>query len=495
MHPHLFSHRTVDDYDKQVRAAVEAVSSRIQAVRQPRTAAAPEQLQALVDGIDLDRPTGDTFAAIDEAASLYLEHAVWFHHPDYLAHLNCPVALPALAADAIASAVNTSVDTWDQSTSATLMEQKLITWTGARIGFDEQCDGIFTSGGTQSNLQAMLLARDECRRRSGLRSTAGFCILATDQTHFSVAKAAGILGLPDDAVRVVSTDRRGRMRPDALTDLISDLRAAGKSIMAVSATAGTTDRGVIDPLPELAAICTREGIWLHVDAAYGCGLLVSRQRRSWLDGIERADSVTVDYHKSFGQPVACSAVLVRRAETMQHAGWHADYLNPAESRHPNLVDKSLQTTRRFDAFKLWLTLRATGPDLLGDAFDQVIDLATGVAELIDDDPVLELLQEPTLSTVLFRYLPEDGSTGPRLLDAVNTRIREELFASGRVLIAKTRINGSSWLKLTLLNPETGIDGIASALELIKWTGRRLIGSGEFVDCSSDGADGTGIEAA
>ena len=140
--------------------------------------------------------------------------------------------------------------------------------------------------------------------------------------------------------------------------------------MAVVATAGTTDFGSIDPLPEIAELCARPGVWMHVDAAYGCGLLASRRHRDLLDGIERADSVTVDYHKSFFQPVSSSALLVRDGGTLRHATYHADYLNPrrmVEERIPNQVDKSLQTTRRFDALKLWLTLRVMGADAVGDA--------------------------------------------------------------------------------------------------------------------------------
>src|SRR5690606_15020480 len=169
---------------------------------------------------------------------------------------------------------------------------------------------------------------------------------------------------------------------------------AGLVPMAVVATAGTTDFGSIDPLSAIADACERRSVWLHVDAAYGCGLLVSRRRHGLLAGIGRADSVTVDYHKSFFQPVSSSAVLVRDASTLRHVTYYADYLNPARAAErgiPNQVDKSLQTTRRFDALKLWLTLRVLGADGLGELFDDVIDLATEVWRLLDRDPRFEVL--------------------------------------------------------------------------------------------------------
>ncbi|MGO4428706.1 aspartate aminotransferase family protein, partial [Streptomyces sp. MCAF7] len=174
----------------------------------------------------------------------------------------------------------------------------------------------------------------------------------------------------------------------------------GLVVMAVVATAGTTDFGSIDPLPEIADLCARAGAWLHVDAAYGCGLLVSPRRRHLLDGIERADSVTVDYHKSFFQPVSSSAVLVRDRTTLSHATYHADYLNPAHSAErliPNQVDKSLQTTRRFDALKLWLTLRVMGADAVGELFDEVVDRAAEAWRLLDADPRYEVVTRPQLS--------------------------------------------------------------------------------------------------
>src|SRR5690606_5726077 len=139
------------------------------------------------------------------------------------------------------------------------------------------------------------------------------------------------------------------------------------------------------------------GVWMHVDAAYGCGLLVSRRHRHLLDGVEQADSVTVDYHKSFLQPVSCSALLVRNHRHLGCVTYHADYLNPLDQRQegtPNLVDKSLQTTRRFDALKLWLTLRIMGPEALGKAFDQVIHLARQTYLLLLSDPDLEVIHQP-----------------------------------------------------------------------------------------------------
>lgn len=342
---------------------------------------------------------------------------MYFHHPRYLAHLNCPVVIPALLGEAVLSAVNSSLDTWDQSAGGTLIERRLVDWTAGRIGFGPAADGVFTSGGTQSNLQALLLAREEAYARivgggsdrpSRPEVLSRMRIVTSTAGHFSVQKAAKLLGLGADAVLTIATDAGRRMRTDDLAATLDRCRRDGQTVLAVVATAGTTDFGTIDPLDRIAEICTAAGVWLHVDAAYGCGLLVSPTRRHLLTGIERADSVTVDYHKSFFQPVSSSALVVADRRVLRHATWHADYLNPArmaERRIPNQVDKSLQTTRRFDALKLWLTLRIMGPDAIGALFDEVVDLAAAAWRLLADDPRFEVVTRSQLSTVVFRYLP------------------------------------------------------------------------------------------
>ncbi|OKH98548.1 pyridoxal-dependent decarboxylase [Streptomyces sp. CB02923] len=488
----LFNDSTTEHYRRSVAEGVDRIADKISGTERPFTGVTVDGLSPTVAGIDLEQPLHDPAAALDELEEVYLRDAVYFHHPRYLAHLNCPVVIPALVGEAVLSAVNSSLDTWDQSAGGTLIERRLIDWTARRIGLGERADGIFTSGGTQSNLQAMLLARDEACRTALARennpdeSIPGeepqgvatavrrtdilprLRIFASQVGHFSIEKAATLLGLGAEAVIAVPCGPDKRMRADALAAELARCEAEGLIPMAVVATAGTTDFGSIDPLPDVADLCARYGAWMHVDAAYGCGLLVSR-RRALLDGIERADSVTVDYHKSFFQPVSSSAVLVRDHATLRHVTYHADYLNPArmaERRIPNQVDKSIQTTRRFDALKLWLTLRTMGADGIGELFDEVVDRAADAWKILNDDPRFEVVVEPQLSTLVFRYLPYTDDRDPVLSDEVNLHAREALFASGDAIVAGTVVDGRHFLKFTLLNPETTLADIATVLDLI-----------------------------
>ncbi|MFV8186887.1 MULTISPECIES: lysine decarboxylase DesA [unclassified Streptomyces] len=473
MRSHLLNDTTAEQYRHSVTEGIERVAAQLAATKRPFTGVTVDALAPRIERIDLDRPLHDTTAVLDELEEVYLRDAVYFHHPRYLAHLNCPVVIPAVLGEAVLSAVNSSLDTWDQSAGGTLIERRLIDWTAARIGLGENADGVFTSGGTQSNLQALLLAREEAKTGtlSQLR------VFASEVSHFSVRKSAKLLGLGPDAVVPIPVDHDKRMQTVALARELERCTKEGLVPMAVVATAGTTDFGSIDPLPEIAELCARYGTWLHVDAAYGCGLLASLRHRDRIDGIERADSVTVDYHKSFFQPVSSSAVLVRDAATLRHATYHAEYLNPRRmvtERIPNQVDKSLQTTRRFDALKLWMTLRVMGADGIGELFDQVCDLASEGWRMLAADPRFDVVVRPSLSTLVFRYVPA-AVTGPDEIDRANLYARKALFASGDAVVAGTKVGGRHYLKFTLLNPETTTDDIAAVLDLIAGHAEQYLG--------------------
>lgn len=484
MRSHLLNGTTAELYRSSVTEGVERVASKLATTRRPFTGVTPDELAPTIAAVDLDQPLGDSSAALDELERVYLRDAVYFHHPRYLGHLNCPVVIPAVLGEAVLSAVNSSLDTWDQSAGGTLIERKLVDWTTGRIGLGPASDGVFTSGGTQSNLQAMLLAREEAKTDD----LAKLRVFSSECSHFSVQKSATLLGLGRDAVVSVPVDRDRRMQTVALAAELEKCRRAGLVPMAVVATAGTTDFGSIDPLPEIAALCDGYGAWMHVDAAYGCGLLASPTRRGLLEGVQHADSVTVDYHKSFFQPVSSSALLVRDSATLRHATYHADYLNPAPTvevgappvpeglrgRIPNQVDKSLQTTRRFDALKLWMTLRVMGADGVGQLFDEVCDLAAEGWRLLAGDPRYDVVVEPRLSTLVFRYVPEQV-TSPAEIDRANLYARKALFASGEAVVAGTKVDGRQYLKFTLLNPETTVADIAAVLGLIAGHAEQYLG--------------------
>ncbi len=483
---HLFHPVNIDEYLESIGAGADHLAATMAKVAGPSAGTTPDEAAGPVADIDLDVPTDGLADALDELSSVYLDEAIWFHEPTYAAHLNCPVVIPALLAELFVSSVNSSLDTFDQSVGGTQIERRLVDWTARRIGLPTsaepsqaqvgiRADGIFTSGGTQSNLQALLLARDTAVARHQVQPDR-LRVLVSSDGHFSVEKSARLLGLPPEAVVRVPCDDARRMRVGELEQAVQKCLQDDLVPMAVVATAGTTDFGAIDPLRRVAAVCERFGVWLHVDAAYGGGLLASRRRRHLLDGIELADSVTIDYHKTWFLPVSASAVIVRDGNTLRHVTHHADYLNPRETTDPNQVDKSLQTTRRFDALKLWMTLRIMGPDCIGDYFDAAIDLAQQVHEEMQAMPSIEVAVAPGLSTLVFRYRPPESPSED--VGRLNARIRSELYRRGNAMVAATKLDDSTWLKLTLLNPMAEVSDITGILAEICSIGAELLPAAE-----------------
>ncbi|GGL60398.1 pyridoxal phosphate-dependent decarboxylase family protein [Halocalculus aciditolerans] len=418
-------------------------------------------------------------AALDEVAEDVLAHTVNVSHPRTAAHLHTPPSVPGLAAETLVAATNQSLDSYDQSGAATVVEQRLVESLLDLYDLPESGDGVVTSGGTQSNFQALLLARDRHLaeafdhdvQKSGLPPAASdLRVLCSAEAHFTTEQSAHHLGLGHDAVVTVDTDENHRMDVDALDAAIDRLEADGKSVFAVVGTAGTTDFGAVDPLDAVAERAAAAGAWFHVDAAFG-GALALTEDADRLAGVERADSVSADFHKLFFQPISAGALLLGDAADFAHAARNDDYLNPADSALPNLVSKSTQTTRRFDALKPYLAFRALGRDGLGGLVDAVRQTANRAATLLDAADDFTLLAEPSINTVLFRYDP--GALSDDALDELNTATREALFRDGRAVLARTEVGGVEALKLTLMNPRTTLDDVADVLDLVREVGRDI----------------------
>ena len=438
----------------------------------------PQALGARLKAIEVlpESGVGDTQALAD-AAQMVLASSLQVHHPLCIAHLHCPTTLSSQGAEVLLNAANQSMDSWDQSPAATVLEQHMLSWLRHRLGYGSEDAGVFTSGGTQSNLMGLLLARDRAVakywkrsvREQGLPSDAvRLKVVCSEKAHFSVRQALYLLGLGGDACVSVATDSHDRIDTRALEATLGQLTADGQIVFAIVATAGTTDAGAIDPLPALADCAARYDTWLHVDAAWGGALLLSGKYRDRLNGIERADSVTLDFHKHFFQPISCSAFLLKDGSHFNLMREHADYLNPAEDEAlgiPNLVERSLQTTRRFDALKLWASLRSIGARRFGHLVDAGIDLASEVAKAIENDPAFELIHPPQLASVLFRLRAPHLDELER--DSLHQSVAYRLLNEGIANLGVTRRDGRTALKMTLLNPATEMSHIVDLMRHLK----------------------------
>jgi L-2,4-diaminobutyrate decarboxylase len=460
---------------KTVQALLDALPT------QPYSGKSPAELDALLGGNvlpQLGSPIDDVLGKMQTI----MTHSVALTHPNTIAHLHSPPLITSLAAEVVISALNQSMDSFDQAPAATMLELAVTRWLCEEAGLPSGSDAIFTAGGTQSNFMALLLARDSCInshwswqvQRQGLPADASrLRFLCSEVAHFTVEKSAYQLGLGTAAVIRVPVDESFRMRPDALQESLAQLQEKGLIPAAVVATAGTTDFGSIDPLAEISALAKQAGAWLHVDAAYGSALLLSDRHREKLRGLERADSISMDFHKEFWQCISCAALLVRDEGQLRHLRIHADYLNPEsdeEAGIPNLVSKSLSTTRRFDALKLWFSFQVLGREKFGQMVDHTIDLAAHAARFIQQSPELELLVEPEYGCVVFRYRPSASETDG---DRLNVTLRQRLLERGAAVIGHTRVRGHQCLKLTCMNPNTSEAEIDSLLCLIISQGRAL----------------------
>lgn len=435
------------------------------------------QLQVTDQGLGLS-------AAIEHAVADYLQHSLAVHHPYCVAHLHCPTLVVSQVAELLMNASNQSLDSWDQSPSASVMEVKLIAWLRTRLGYPSGDAGVFTSGGTQSNLMGLLLARDRVvqqvwRQRVQTHGLPAdhqrIKVICSANAHFSVQKNMALLGLGFSSVVSVPVNINGQMQISALSQIVAQLQQDGAVIAAIVATAGTTDSGAIDALLEIAEIAMQHQIWLHVDAAWGGALLLSKNYRHWLNGIELADSVTLDFHKHFFQPISCGAFLLKDPANYQLMHYQADYLNSAfdESQGvPNLVAKSLQTTRRFDALKLWMSLEALGLDQFSQLIEHGIRLAQQIALIIQQTAEMTLLQPPQLSSVLFRVTPT--ALHHSHWDAFNQALADRLLAAGQANIGVTRFQDQTSLKLTLLNPSTQLSDLQQLLSLIQQQVKQIL---------------------
>ena len=467
--PDILTAATADQYAETLGGVIERVADRFARATQPFSGASRAELQALVDGVDLDAPGIGTPEALREIDELFLEHAVWFHDPAYLAHLNCPVAVPAVAAEAIVSAVNSSLDTYDQSAIGTLMERRLVEWTAGRIGFPDG-DGVFTSGGTLSNLQALLLAREAAlaaaQSEHGLSRAEALprlVIAATEASHFSVQKSALLLGLADDSVELIDTDHRGRMEPRRARGIPRRPR-----------------RG--RPHPDVRGRHRRHHrSWMHrPDRRHRRRVrphahLAARRRRVRVRPARLAHPTSpAGGHRArpLGHRRLPQELLPARVVERDHRA------RPERPRDDRLARRLPQPARERRA--------EPGRQVAAD------DATVRRAQALGDDPLggrrrarrairprcstwpsrctralaasddVELVAETDLSTVLFRYRPA-GATDAEC-DTLVPLIRRVLFESGRAHLAKTVIDGRPCLKFTLLNPETTLDDVLAVVD-------------------------------
>ncbi|MCA9062521.1 MAG: aminotransferase class I/II-fold pyridoxal phosphate-dependent enzyme [Planctomycetaceae bacterium] len=403
------------------------------------------------------------------------------HHPHYIGHqVPAPVPLAALF-DAVGTVTNQVMAVFEMGPWATAVEFSLLNRMAEKIGWRAgHFTGILTHGGSLANLTGLLTARNvtfpDCWERG---IPANIVLVTNADAHYSVARAAGVLGIGSQQVIKVPVDDRRRMCPSGLNRTLQELKESGKHVMAVSACACATPTGAFDPLDAIADICEQQNIWLHVDAAHGGSALMSSRHRHLLSGIERADSVVWDAHKMMFVPALCAAVLYKnkshRLETFrQSAPYLFDPSAPGMAEFDSGMG-TLECTKRATGFGLWGLWSLFGDRIFEQMVDYTFQLGQELHSLLLDAEDFEAMHQPECNIVAFRYIPE----AIRLWDSERQnqfqhQLRTRLIQSGSFYIVQTRLGHQVALRVAIMNPMTTLSDLKQLLDELRNQGRKIL---------------------
>ena len=391
--------------------------------------------------------------------------------PGYLAFIPGGGLYAAAVADFVACGLNRFVNVWNAAPAFAQIEWTVIRWLCDLFGMPAGSGGILTSGGSMANFSAIVTAR---RALLG-EDFQGGTLYLSDQTHASVPKAAVLAGFPRQSIRSVPTTGQLALDVEALREMVQKDRADGLRPFLVVGNAGTTNTGRVDPLGDVASVAREEGLWLHVDAAYGGFFQLTERGRARFRGIESADSITLDPHKGMFLPYGTGCLLVRDRRQLREAHMvGADYLQDLapEGAIPNFADSSPELSRDFRGLRVWLPLQLHGVHAFRDALDEKLDLTAMLFDALANTPRFELPWEPDLTVVPFRYRPSSGDP-----EEFNRRLLERINDSRRVFLSSTMIDGRFVIRACIVSFRTHRDRVEEAIQIIRSAAVDLDASG------------------
>ncbi len=469
--------------DPELRAALhraaDMIADYLQDVGQypvlPRVS--PGEVDALLSGAP--PLEGESLNAIlDDYARIIEPNITHWNHPGFLGYFSITGSGPGIVGEALSAALNVNAMLWRTSPAATELEERVCDWLRQMLGLPELFRGHINDTASISTMLALAAARhsqsDLRIRDLGLAGRADIpelVVYTSDQAHSSCDKAAMTLGLGLEHVRRIESDRDFRMSFESLVEAIDSDRRAGRRPIAVVATAGTTSTTSVDPIDRIAELCRREGIWLHVDAAYAGSAAICPELRKEFAGWEQADSIVFNPHKWLFTPIDCSVLLMRDVDALRSAfSLVPEYLKTDEEGVTNLMDLGVQLGRRFRALKLWMVIRAFGVEGLQARIREHCRMARDLASTIESDPDFEVVAPVPFSVVCFRWR---AGNSPVEQDSQNEALLNEINAQGPVLLSSTSLEGRDTLHLAIGNLKTTEQHIQDAWKLIRSAADRL----------------------
>jgi L-2,4-diaminobutyrate decarboxylase len=416
-------------------------------------------------------------------AERLIDGSIHNHHPGCLGYqVCCPLPVAALA-DLVVGVLSNGMASYDSGPAASAMEDAVVRWMTRALGMGDGADGVLTSGGSLGNLTALLAAR---QARAGFdawsQGTAGarLCVLAGEHAHYSLSRAAGILGWGDQGVVPVALDHRFRLDVAALANAHRSVEREGRRVIAVVANGGSTATGAMDPLAAIADYCAETGLWMHVDAAHGASAVLSSAHKHRLEGISRADSVVWDAHKLMALPALVTGVLFRDgARSYEAFSQAASYLYEDGTPRPprpwyDRGTRTIECTKRMMSAPLFTVLRSVGPRRLGEMVGASFDTARVLAERLEAEPDFEVsTPDPDCNIVCFRFV---GPCDPEDLDRLQDGIRSHLLREGRWFLSRTRLGERVHLRAVVMNPALDGEHMGALIAAVRAAGRAVAAS-------------------
>ena len=408
---------------------------------------------------------------LDQAVADILPLSLRLDHPRCFGFVPSSPTWPGVVADFLAAGYNVNSCNWLVASGTSQLECVVIDWFRQWLGYPDTAGGLLTSGGSAASLDGLVAARGA----AGYPDSAS--VYMSDQSHSAHQRAVKIIGIRPEHARLVPSDDSFRIDLGELASMVKEDRAAGLQPIAVCANAGATATGAVDPLEELADFCASEGIWLHVDAAYGGFAVVTERGKRILRGIERADSIVLDAHKWFFQPYEVGCLMVRDIATLEKPfAIRPDFLQDAlwGSGHPNFWDRGLQMSRSARALKIWMSVQTFGMAAFRRAISNGLDFAARAQRFIDESPVLKCTSPASLSVVCFRVDPSGQDIADEDLDEINRDVLARLFWEDPAFISSAMPHGRFSLRLCIVNHATTWNDVRETLQAAERFGKEAL---------------------